>query len=199
MKVPSHLHVVNSHLSGIVSSLTQVDSKDVEPSCFSKAVKHAEWRTVMATEFSTLQRDWENDLKYLSPLNYFLDIAATYKLSLHCGEPLLDPSEYRQVVSALQYLTLTRPDLSFDVNQVCQFMHSPTKVHWQAVKRILQYSKATYDHGLRYQLGKLELNAYFDANYTRDLDTRHSIGGFCVYFGFNLISWRSKKQKTVGT
>lgn len=121
------------------------------------------------------------------------------KLSLHCGEPLLDPSEYRQVVSALQYLTLTRPDLSFNVNQVCQFMHSPTKVHWQAVKCILQYSKATYDHGLRYQPGKLELNAYFDANYTRDLDTRHSIGGFCVYFGFNLISWRSKKQKTVGT
>lgn len=76
-------------------------------------------------------------------------------------------------------------------------MHSPTTLHWQAVKRILRYLKATYDHGLRYQPGKLELNAYSDADYAGDPDTRHSTGGFCVYFGSNLISWSSKKQKTV--
>ncbi|BBH02745.1 transposable element gene [Prunus dulcis] len=128
----------------------QVDSTNVEPSCFSKAIKRTEWRTAMATEFS-----------------------------------------------ALQYLTITRPDLSYAVNQVCQFMHSPTTLHWQAVKRILRYLKATYDHGLRYKPGKLELNAYSDADYAGDPDTRHSTGGFCVYFGYNLISWSSKKQKTV--
>ncbi|BBN67442.1 transposable element gene [Prunus dulcis] len=172
-------------------------------------------------------------MKDLGRLNYFLGIEATYegsalhltqkkyasdlltrtgfadckpistpcisgqKLSLHGGEPLVDPSEYRQVVGALQYLTITRPDLSYAVNQVCQFMHSPTTLHWQAVKRILRYLKATYDHGLRYKPGKLELNAYSDADYAGDPDTRHSTGGFCVYFGSNLISWSSKKQKTV--
>ncbi|VVA25187.1 Hypothetical predicted protein, partial [Prunus dulcis] len=154
-------------------------------------------------------------MKDLGRLNYFLGIEATYegsalhltqkkyasdlltrtgfadckpistpcisgqKLSLHGGEPLVDPSEYRQVVGALQYLTITRPDLSYAVNQVCQFMHSPTTLHWQAVKRILRYLKATYDHGLRYKPGKLELNAYSDADYAGDPDTRHSTGGFC--------------------
>ncbi|XP_021807902.1 uncharacterized protein LOC110751704 [Prunus avium] len=122
---------------------------------------------------------------------------SSQKLSLHCGEPLGDPSEYRQVVGALQYLTITRPDLFYAVNQVCQFLHSPTTVHWQAVKRILRYLKATYDHGLRYQPSKLELNAYSDADYVGDPNVRHSTGGFCVYFGFNLISWSSKKRKTV--
>lgn len=52
------------------------------------------------------------------------------KLSLYDGEPLSDLTEYRSVVGALQYLTLTRPDMSFAVNQVCQFMHQPTTVHW---------------------------------------------------------------------
>lgn len=46
------------------------------------------------------------------------------KLSMYSGEPLCDPTEYRQVVGALQYLLITRPDLSYPVNQVCQFMHS---------------------------------------------------------------------------
>ncbi|CAL2238866.1 unnamed protein product [Prunus armeniaca] len=119
------------------------------------------------------------------------------KLSLHSGEPLMDPSEYCQVVSALQYLTITQPDLSYAVNQVCQFMHSPTTLHWQVVKCIMRYLKATYDHGLRYQPGNRVLNAYSDADYAGDPDTRHSTGGFCVYFGSNLISWSSKKQKTV--
>jgi histone deacetylase 1/2 len=58
------------------------------------------------------------------------------KLSLCDGQKLgpHDSSQYTSVVGALQYLTLTRPDLSFAVNKVCQFLHSPTTVHWAAVK-----------------------------------------------------------------
>ncbi|XP_021996419.1 uncharacterized mitochondrial protein AtMg00810-like [Helianthus annuus] len=49
--------------------------------------------------------------------------------------PLLDdPSRYRQTVGALQYATLTRPDIAFAVNKVCQFMHAPTENHWAGVK-----------------------------------------------------------------
>ncbi|KAD3068070.1 hypothetical protein E3N88_35950 [Mikania micrantha] len=54
--------------------------------------------------------------------------------------PLFDNAvKFRQTVGALQYLTLTRPDITFAVNKVCQFMHSPTDNHWSAVKRILRY------------------------------------------------------------
>ncbi|KAB2608320.1 hypothetical protein D8674_011488 [Pyrus ussuriensis x Pyrus communis] len=49
---------------------------------------------------------------------------------------------------SLQYLTWTRPDLSFAVNLVCQFMHSPRQSHLQAVKQILRYLKGTIDLGL---------------------------------------------------
>lgn len=52
-----------------------------------------------------------------------------HKLSLYGGDPLPDPIEYQSVVRALQYLTLTCSDISFAINQVCQFMHQPTTTH----------------------------------------------------------------------
>jgi hypothetical protein len=53
------------------------------------------------------------------------------KLSLHEGTILgtNDATKYRSMVGALQYLTLIRPDIAFSVNEVCQFLHSPTTVH----------------------------------------------------------------------
>jgi histone deacetylase 1/2 len=75
------------------------------------------------------------------------------KLSLYEGS-LLGPSnesQYRSIVGALQYLTLTRPDIAFSVNKVCQFLHAPTTVHWAAVKRILRYIKQCVQLGLRYK------------------------------------------------
>jgi hypothetical protein len=66
-------------------------------------------------------------------------LCTSEKLSLHQGTALglKDSTQYRSMVGALQYLTLTRPDISFPVNKVCQFLHAPTTVHLAAVKRIL--------------------------------------------------------------
>jgi hypothetical protein len=65
--------------------------------------------------------------------------SSTGKLLAHEGEVLSpeDATRYRSIVGALQYLTLTRPDVSFAVNKVCQYLHSPTTIHWTTVKRIL--------------------------------------------------------------
>ena len=66
-------------------------------------------------------------------------LSLTDKLSLTEGD-LLGPDDstnYRSIVGALQYLTLTRPDISFSVNKVCQFLHAPTTAHWTSAKRIL--------------------------------------------------------------
>ncbi|CAN6712145.1 unnamed protein product [Malus baccata var. baccata] len=123
-------------------------------------------------------------------------VSSGQKLSAYVGDPYANPEMYRSVVGALQYLTITRPDLSYVVNQICQFMHSPKNTHWMAVKRILRYLKATYNHGLLYKPGTATLTAYSDADYAGNPDTRHSTGGFCVYLGSNLVSWSSKKQKT---
>ena len=60
-------------------------------------------------------------------------------LSRFDGDPFEDPHLYRSIVGALQYATLTRPDISFAVNKVSQFLQAPTTTHWGAVKIILRY------------------------------------------------------------
>lgn len=59
-------------------------------------------------------------------------LSTSEKLSVHQGDLLgsNDATNYRSVVGALQYLTLTRLDLSYSVNKVCQYLHAPTMVHW---------------------------------------------------------------------
>ncbi|KAM1153095.1 hypothetical protein ACFX14_035526 [Malus domestica] len=83
----------------------------------------------------------------------------------HCGIPLSNPTEYRSLIGALQYLTWTRPDISFAVNQVCQFTHTPTDLHLQAAKRIIRFLKCTSDHGLWFQKSSLHLSAFSDADW----------------------------------
>jgi hypothetical protein len=68
-------------------------------------------------------------------------LSVSKKLSLTDGKVLSgdDSTNYRSIVGALQYITLTRHDIAFSVNKVCQFLHAPTIVHWMAVKRILRF------------------------------------------------------------
>ncbi|KAJ0980580.1 hypothetical protein J5N97_008835 [Dioscorea zingiberensis] len=122
------------------------------------------------------------------------------KLSKTLGDSLsvAEGSKYRSIVGALQYLTLTRPDIAFSVNKVCQFLHSPTSSHWTAVKRILRYLKHTSTVGLSIRRsGSTLVSAFSDVDWAGCADDRRSTGGFAVFFGSNLISWSSKKQVTV--
>ena len=115
----------------------------------------------------------------------------------HSGTLLPNPTFYRSTVGALQYLTWTRPDLAFPVNQVCQYMHSPRTIHLQAVKRILRYLKGTIDSGLWFTKGSQCLTAWSDADWAGCPVDRRSTSGYCVFLGPNLISWSAKKQCTV--
>lgn len=125
-------------------------------------------------------------------------MAPGHTLSLHDGVPLADPTPYRSLVGTLQYCTITRPDLSFAVNKVCQFLHAPTDVHFKAVKRILRYLKGTINHGLvLQQSSNLNIVVYTDADWASCPDDRKSTGGYCAFLGQNLISWSSAKQGVV--
>ena len=105
---------------------------------------------------------------------------------------------YRSTVGALQYLCLTRPDISFAVNKVCQFLSAPTDVLWSAVKRILRYVKETLNTGLSIcRSSSTELSVYTDAELAGCPDDRRSTGGYAIFYGPNLVSWSSRKQPTV--
>jgi hypothetical protein len=102
------------------------------------------------------------------------------------------------LVGAEQYLTHTRPDLSFSINKVFQFLYSPTTVHMTAVKRILRYLKLTISTGLKIRKSSSTLlSAFSDADWTGCPDDRKSTGGFAVFLGSDIVSWCAKKQPMV--
>ncbi|XP_019184366.1 PREDICTED: uncharacterized protein LOC109179316 [Ipomoea nil] len=105
-----------------------------------------------------------------------------------------NPTQYRRLVGALQYLTITRSDLSFTVNQLCQFMHSPTDDHWGLLKQVLRYVKGTHDYGL-HLLGSAysDIHAFPDSDWAGCPVDRKSASGYAVFLGSNLISWVSRK------
>ncbi|XP_040942307.1 uncharacterized mitochondrial protein AtMg00810-like [Gossypium hirsutum] len=123
---------------------------------------------------------------------------SVYKLTSTDGELLSDITSYRQLVGKLLYLTSTRPDLTFAVQQLSQFMDKPTTNHLQAAHRVLRYLKGCPSTGLFYPASSsFELKAFSDSNWAGCPETRRSITGYCIFFGEALISWRAKKQPTV--
>jgi len=156
----------------------------------------------------------QGDSLFLSQRQYALDILARHgmsgckpcstpvdtcaKVSADEGSPLADPTDYRSLVGALQYLTFTRPDIAYAVQQVCLYMHSPREIHLVAAKRILRYLQGTVDHGLIIpRTSSSQLVVYTDADWAGCPDTRRSTSGYAVFLGGSLVSWSSKRQPTV--
>ncbi|OIT24891.1 putative mitochondrial protein [Nicotiana attenuata] len=120
------------------------------------------------------------------------------KVSATSSTTYEDPTLYRSLAGALQYLTFTRPDISYAVQQVCLHMHDPRVDHMQALKRIIRYIQGTLDYGLHlYSSPVSSLVSYTDADWGGCPDTRRSTSGYCVFLGDNLISWSSKRQPTL--
>ncbi|XP_070026658.1 uncharacterized mitochondrial protein AtMg00810-like [Nicotiana sylvestris] len=106
-----------------------------------------------------------------------VSIPFSSKESLHTSDspPFSNPTLYRSLVGGLQYLTFTRPNIPFAVNQVSQFMHSPLEVHYTAVKCILRYLNGSLSHGLFIRGGSIDhLICYSDADWAGCPSTRRS-------------------------
>jgi Reverse transcriptase (RNA-dependent DNA polymerase) len=125
-------------------------------------------------------------------------MSAGQALSKFDGSLLQDIHLYRSIVGALQYVTITRSNISFAVNRVSQFMHAPSSTHWQVVKRILRYLKGTIEYGLSITpVETLTIIAFADADWGGCPDDRKYTIGYLVFLESNLISWSSKKQTTI--
>ncbi|KAL1224865.1 Retrovirus-related Pol polyprotein from transposon RE2 [Cardamine amara subsp. amara] len=110
----------------------------------------------------------------------------------------MEVKQYQRLVGRLIYLTITKPDISFAVNQVSQHMQAPSKHHWGMVDRILRYLKGRPRKGI--WMGRnnsTDVVGYCDSDWEGDKVDRKSTTGYCTLFGGNLVTWRSKKQKMI--
>nr|GEZ17098.1 ribonuclease H-like domain-containing protein [Tanacetum cinerariifolium] len=147
----------------------------------------------------------------LGALNYFLGISATrhstglflsqkqYAITVTLQELQLirtpnwvlgpegvlvqDPNLYRSLAGGLQYLTFTKPDISYAVQQICIYMHDPREPHLIALKHILRYIRGTLDFRFHlYSSTTISLIGYTDADWAGCPSTRRSTSGYSVFW-----------------
>jgi hypothetical protein len=120
------------------------------------------------------------------------------KLTNEGSTPYSNQSAYRRLVGRLLYLTHTRPDIAFSVQQLSQYVSRPLKSHFRAANRVLRYLKYAPSQGLFFPAStSLRLSIFVDSDWACCLDTRKSITRYCVFLDSTLVSWKSKKQSTI--
>ncbi|XP_024006627.1 uncharacterized protein LOC112083125 [Eutrema salsugineum] len=151
---------------------------------------------------------------YLSQRKYTLDIVKecgllgckpvstpmeqNHNLPKDDSEFFHDPERYRRLVGRLVYLTHTRPELSYAVHMLAQFMQQPRKRQWDAAIRVVRYLKGCPGQGvLLSSKSDLQITAYCDSDWATCPMTRRSLTGFVVMLGDSPVAWKTKKQETV--
>ena len=124
----------------------------------------------------------------------------SYRHSPTQGAPLsdADASDYCHLISCLLYLTNTRPDITFSVNNLSQFVKSPTKEHQQASFHILRYLKVALGSGIFFHSSNfIQLRCFSDSDWETCPTTRKSITGFSIFLSNSFITLKSKKKQTI--
>ncbi|GMI93083.1 cysteine-rich RLK (RECEPTOR-like protein kinase) 8 [Hibiscus trionum] len=120
------------------------------------------------------------------------------KLSATDGELLEDAQPYMRLIGRLLYLTHTRPDITYTIHLLSQFVSAPRQPHLLTAHHLLSNIKQTHGLGIFFSsTSSAQLIGFVDADYSSCPDTRRSITGYCTFLGDNIISWKSKKQHTV--
>ena len=110
------------------------------------------------------------------------------KLSAYGSDPVENGQLYRSIVGALQYVTITRPEISYCVNRMCQFMQNPLESYWKSIKRILRHLSGTLDYGLHLRRSsQLNLVGFCDTDWATYLDDRRSTSGYRIFLDENLV------------
>ncbi|XP_072060326.1 uncharacterized mitochondrial protein AtMg00810-like [Arachis hypogaea] len=138
----------------------------------------------------------ETGFEGCKPVTTPMDYVA--KLSNGIGELLTDSSQYRRIIGRLLYLSNTRPDISYAIEKLSQFLDCATNEHLKAVHRVVRYIKSSRAAGLFFSAdSNLHLIGFSDSDWVGCVDSRRSFSVYCFYRGPSLVTWKSKKQLTV--
>ena len=186
------------------------------------------------TKFLGLEIVRTDDGLFVSNKSMIMDIVDKFNLrdvsttrtpmSNYFYKSMMDPSGrldksglsmYQAMIGSLLYVAVcTRPDISYAVSTLSQFLVAPTEFHMAAVRRVIRYLKGTVDFGLRitkvaeenvrtlvssgdtFSYKKGFLLAYTDSDFASAF-SRRSRTGYCIFYGDSLISWKSKKQSVI--
>ena len=125
-------------------------------------------------------------------------IEENHRLALAHGALLPDPGQYRRLVGRFIYLCFTRPELSYSVHVLSQFMQQPREEHWQAALHVVCYLKGQPGQGVLLRRDSdLRLYGWCDSDWASCPLTRKSLTGWFVFLGQSPVSWKTKKQHTV--
>ncbi|XP_038885878.1 uncharacterized mitochondrial protein AtMg00810-like [Benincasa hispida] len=120
------------------------------------------------------------------------------KLGVINNKVPVSKERYQRLVGKLIYLSHTRPDISYAVSMVSQFIQAPYEEHMTAVEHILRYLKGTLGKGLMFRKsGKRTIVAYTNSDWAGSVVDRKATSGYCTFVWGNLVTWRSKKQGVV--
>jgi hypothetical protein len=136
-------------------------------------------------------------IKKLESKSASTTIDSNCKLNTEDGEHVDEIIQYQRLIEKLIYLTVTRSDISFVVNQVSKFMHASRKTHLDVIDRILRYLKKSLGKGIWIKNNNSnDICGYFDANWAGSFD-RKSTTGYCTFIGGNIVIWKSKNENVV--
>ena len=116
-------------------------------------------------------------------------------------DKLANVQEYQELVGSLNHAAIfSRPDISFAVSQLSQFLTKPTATHMAAARRVLRYLKGTITLSIIYQFhfpSNIDIFGFTDASWAGDKNDRKSVTGYLFMIAGGLVSWTSHKQSTV--
>ncbi|XP_063946055.1 secreted RxLR effector protein 161-like [Daucus carota subsp. sativus] len=126
-------------------------------------------------------------------------MATATKLDKDSGAPV-DITTYRGMIGSLIYLTASRPNIMYATCLCVRFQADPREPYLVAAKRIFNYLKGTINLGLWYpRESDFKLIGYSDVDFAGCKIDRKSTSGSCRFIGGRLVSWFSKKQKSIST
>nr|GEU29321.1 ribonuclease H-like domain-containing protein [Tanacetum cinerariifolium] len=178
----SNISLENSNFS---TSLNKI----VEPITFDKALKDIRWVEAINLEMDALNKNgtWVITELFIrrKPIGKVVDT----------DYPLTGINGYQKLVEKLIYLTHTRPNISYVVHVLSQFMHAPLQLHLKLAFRVLRYLKNALGKGISFnKCDDLSIRTCVDSDWAQCKVTRKSVTGYAIFIGKSLVSWKSKKQ-----